>query len=204
MDHADHVRLIRAGVEGIGPRWLELGAGEGAFTLALADLLGPGAEIVAVDRDAGAIRRLADELPQRFPGRRLRTVVGDFRQPLPTGPFDGILAANSLHFVTDPAAVLRLAAKELRPGGRVVVVEYDADRGNPWVPHPFSAAQFPGMAADAGLINAREIGRVPSRFLGAIYAAVAEAADTADAADAAGADPALADADTSPASPTAS
>jgi len=200
VDHADHVRLIRAGVEGIGPRWLELGAGEGAFTLALADLLGPGAEIVAVDRDIGALRRLADELPQRFPGRRLRTVVGDFRQPLPAGPFDGILAANSLHFVTDPAAVLRPAAKKLRPGGRVVVVEYDADRGNPWVPHPFSAAHFPRMAADAGLINAREIGRIPSRFLGAIYAAVADAT-VADAADAAGADPAPADAASSPAFP---
>jgi ubiquinone/menaquinone biosynthesis C-methylase UbiE len=194
MDHADHVRLIRAGVEGIGPRWLELGAGEGAFTLALADLLGPGGEIVAVDRDAGALRRLADALPQRFPGRRLRTVTGDIRQPLPAGPFDGILAANSLHFVTDPAAVLRMAAKELRPGGRLVILESDADRGNPWVPHPVSAARFPGMAADACLINAREIGRVPSRVLGAIYAAAAEAAD------AAGADGGLADA----APPTAS
>src|SRR5262245_9714081 len=45
MDHRDHVALIRAGVEGAGRRWLELGAGEGAFTLALADLLGPGAAI---------------------------------------------------------------------------------------------------------------------------------------------------------------
>jgi ubiquinone/menaquinone biosynthesis C-methylase UbiE len=173
MDHADHVGLIRAGVEGAGPRWLELGAGEGAFTLALADLLGAGGEIVALDRDAGALRRLADEL-RRFPDRRLRTVAGDFRQPLPAGPFDGILAANCLHFVTDPEGVLRAAASELRPGGRVVVVEYDADRGNPWVPHPFSAARFRDIAANAGLADAREIGRVPSRFLGAIYAAAAE------------------------------
>jgi ubiquinone/menaquinone biosynthesis C-methylase UbiE len=187
VDHADHVRLIRAGVEGVGPKWLELGAGEGAFTLALADLLEPGGEILALDRDVGALRRLAEELPRRFPGRRLRTIVGDFRQPLPAGPFDGVLAANSLHFVTDPAAVLRAAAKELRPGGRVVVVEYEADRGNPWVPHPFSTARFPRIAADAGLANARAIGRVPSRFLGAIYAAVADAA-VADATDSALAD----------------
>jgi hypothetical protein len=62
----------------------------------------------------------------------------------------------------------------LRPGGRFVVVEYDADRGNPWVPHPFSVARFPGLGATAGFGPAREIGRVPSRFLGAIYAAVAE------------------------------
>ena len=175
MDHRDHVGLIRAGVEGAGPRWLELGAGEGAFTLALADVLGAGGEILALDRDRSALRRLEEEIGSRFPGTVLRTTVGDFRHALPAGPFDGILAANSLHFVTDPAAILGRAGSELRPGGRVVVVEYDADRGNPWVPHPFSAGRFPVIAAAAGLTNAREIGRVPSRFLGAIYAAAADA-----------------------------
>ena len=175
MDHRDHVGLIRLGVEGTGRRWLELGAGEGAFTLALADLLGPEAEILALDRDAGSLRRLADEFARRFPDRDLRVQVGDFREALPTGPFDGVLAANSLHFVTDPVAVLRRAAAAIRPGGRLIVVEYDADRGNPWVPHPFSSRRFAGLAADAGFRGVREIGRVPSRFLGAIYAAAADA-----------------------------
>jgi ubiquinone/menaquinone biosynthesis C-methylase UbiE len=174
MNHDDHVRLIRPGVEGAGTRWLELGAGEGAFTFALADVVGPGGEIVAFDRDGGALRRLADELPRRFPGVSLHTEVGDFRDELPEGPFDGLLAANSLHFVTDPADVLRRAAGRLAPGGRVVIVEYDADHGNPWVPHPFSVKRFAGIAEAAGLANAREIGRVPSRFLGAIYSAMAE------------------------------
>jgi len=89
MDHADHVGLIRAGLEGAGPRWLELGAGEGAFTLALADLLGAGGEIVALDRDAGALRRAADEVSRRFPASRLRTVAGDFRHPCRTGRSTG-------------------------------------------------------------------------------------------------------------------
>jgi ubiquinone/menaquinone biosynthesis C-methylase UbiE len=174
MNHDDHVRLIRAGVEAIGSRWLELGAGEGAFTLALADVLGPGGEIIALDRDAAALPRLADELPRRFPGVSLHTRIGDFRDELPAGPFDGVLAANSLHFVTDPADVLRRAADRLSLGGRAVVVEYDADRGNPWVPHPFSVKRFAEIAEAAGLTDAREIGRVPSRFLGAIYSATAE------------------------------
>jgi ubiquinone/menaquinone biosynthesis C-methylase UbiE len=174
MDHRDHVGLIWAGVEGAGPRWLELGAGEGAFTLALADVLGPAADIVALDRDASALRRLAADLPARFPGRRLRTVTGDMRDGLPDGPFDGVLAANSLHFLTDPVAVLRRVTAALRPGGRLVVVEYDADEGNRWVPHPFSSGRFEGLAADAGLVDPHGIGRVPSRFLGAIYAARAE------------------------------
>jgi SAM-dependent methyltransferase len=180
VDHDDHVELIRAGVEGAGPRWLELGAGEGAFTLALADLLGPGGQIVALDRDASAIRRLGSEMRRRFPRTSLDSRIGDFRDPLPGGPFDGILAANSLHFVADPAALVALARATLRPGGRFIVVEYDADRGNPWVPHPFSFRTWRSIAAPAGLPDPRLIGRVPSRFLGAIYAAVSEIPGTPD------------------------
>jgi ubiquinone/menaquinone biosynthesis C-methylase UbiE len=194
VDHRDHVGLIRRGLESarpaeeaalgsdvaavdrhsIGARWLELGAGEGAFTLALADLLGPGAEIVALDRDGSALHQLAEQLPRQFPGRSLEIVVGDFRDALPSGPFEGVLAANSLHFVADPVEVLRRARAILRPAGRLVVVEYDADRGNPWVPHPFSSGRFIELATEAGFDDPRVIGRVPSRFLGAIYAAAAD------------------------------
>ena len=174
MNHADHVGLIRAGVEGGGRRWLELGAGEGAFTLALADILGPGGDIVAIDRDAGALGRLETEMTRRFPDVRLRAGVGDFRETLPRGPFDGVLAANSLHFVVNPVAVVTLAGANLQPGGRFIVVEYDADRGNPRVPHPFSFETWRSIAAEAGLTDPRLIGRVPSRFLRAIYAAVSE------------------------------
>jgi ubiquinone/menaquinone biosynthesis C-methylase UbiE len=173
VDHQDHVRLIRPGVEGAGLHWLELGAGEGAFTLALADVLGPGGRIVAVDRDARALATLRDRLSHSFPATAVDVVVGDMRDALPDGPFDGLLAANSLHFTTDPAAVLRAALEQVRAGGRTVVVEYDADRGNPWVPHPFSSRRFAQIATAAGLTDPREIGRVPSRFLGAIYSAVA-------------------------------
>ena len=170
MNHDDHVGLIRSGVAGAGPRWLELGAGEGAFTLALADCLGAGGSIVALDRDRRALDRLAEAVAARFPGVGVRTVTGDFRSDLPPGPFDGVLAANSLHFVPDPSPVLRAAAARVGAGGRVVLVEYDADRGNPWVPHPFSARRGADLLRAAGFHDPHEIGRVPSRFLGAIYA----------------------------------
>jgi ubiquinone/menaquinone biosynthesis C-methylase UbiE len=178
MDHRDHVGLIRDGVAGGGRRWLELGAGDGAFTLALADLLGPGGSIVAVDRDRRALDRLREALAGSFPGVAVRAVGGDFRAEIPDGPFDGVLAANSLHFVDDPVPVLAVARTRLVSRGRVVVVEYDADRGNPWVPHPFSAGRARTIAEAAGFTAVREIGRVPSRFLGAIYAIAAEAPAT--------------------------
>jgi ubiquinone/menaquinone biosynthesis C-methylase UbiE len=167
--------LIRDGVIGAGPRWLELGAGRGAFTLALADLLGGEADIVAVDRDAGALRSLASTVRDRFPRAGLTTAAADFGRDLAIEPgFDGLLAANSLHFVRDPVRVIERSRRLVNPGGRVIVVEYDADHGNPWVPHPFSFERWQTLAAEAGLSGTRLIGRIPSRFLGAIYAAVSE------------------------------
>lgn len=176
MDHADHVALIKTGVDGSGPRWLELGAGRGAFTLALADLLGADAVIVAIDRSAGDLQHLEAAMSERFPATALRTVTGDFERPIALGeaPFDGLLAANALHFVRDATAVIGRFRPLLRAAARVVVVEYDSDSGNPWVPHPFSFRTWQTRAAHAGLVNTRLVGRVPSRFLGAIYAAVSE------------------------------
>ena len=184
MDHRDHVALLRPAIEA-GGRWADIGAGDGAFTLALADLLGPGGRIVAVDRDRAALDRAAAAVAARFPDTTLTTVVADFTRPLALaaeGPddlsldvgLDGLIAANSLHFVPRERQVdvVRALASLLRPGGRFAIVEYDADRGNPWVPNPFASTSWPRLAEAAGLVGTHEIGRVPSRFLRAIYSAV--------------------------------
>lgn len=41
VKQADLVGLLRGGVDAAGGRWADLGAGEGAFTFALSELLGP-------------------------------------------------------------------------------------------------------------------------------------------------------------------
>lgn len=172
VDHADHVRLIRDGVAGAGPAWADLGSGGGAFTLALADLLGPSGTVVSVDRDGAALRRQGDELRRRFPAVAVEPRVADFSRPLGLERLDGIVMANSLHFVRDKAPVLGLVRGYLRGGGRLVLVEYDADVGNPWVPYPLSFATWQGVATGAGFRETRRLAAVPSRFLGSIYSAV--------------------------------
>ena len=174
MDHRDHVALIRGGVPAAGGTWADIGAGEGAFTLALADVLGPGARIIAIDRDAGALVANAEAMAQHFPATQLTTLVADLERPLDLPDLDGLVAANSIHFVprARQVAAIRSLAAHLQPGAPFIVVEYDADRGNPWVPHPFSISGWERLAAEAGLEGTTEIGRVPSRFLGGIYGAV--------------------------------
>ena len=81
VDHRDHVGLIRDGVAGAGPSWADLGSGGGAFTLALADLLGPSGRIVSIDRDERP-PRAGRELQSRFPAVALEMRVADFNRPL--------------------------------------------------------------------------------------------------------------------------
>jgi ubiquinone/menaquinone biosynthesis C-methylase UbiE len=163
------VALIEGGVgprEGQkGGRWADLGAGEGAFTLALADLLGPESHIVAVDKDARALRAI---------GHGIETRVADFTKPLDLRDLDGIVMANSLHYVRDRQPLLQSVRAMLKPGGRLIIVEYGADRGNPWVPYPFTYSTWETMAAQAGFKNTRLLKTVPSRWLGSMYSAVTE------------------------------
>ena len=166
MERAELVALIKGGVSERGGRWADLGAGEGAFTLALAELLGPQAHIVAVDKDRRALSAI---------GGAIETRVADFTRPLDLHDLDGIVMANSLHYVRDKRPVLTAVHAMLRTGGRLILVEYGADRGNPWVPFPFTYTRWETMAAQAGFKNTRLLSTVPSRWLGTMYSAVSEA-----------------------------
>ena len=56
MDHTDHLELIRDGIQDQGGIWAEFGSGRGAFTLALAELIGLQGEIYSVDQDRKALK----------------------------------------------------------------------------------------------------------------------------------------------------
>jgi SAM-dependent methyltransferase len=174
MNHADHVTLIRAGVTQPGGTWADFGSGGGAFTLALADLLGPGATIYSIDRDTRAISEQEREMRARFPQTRARYITADFTKPLDLAPLDGIVMANSLHFVRAKAPVLQRIRAYLRPGGTLILVEYNADHGNLWVPHPLSYPAWEKLAIATGFKQTRLLATIPSRFLREIYAAASQ------------------------------
>ena len=109
----------------------------------------------------------------RFPPARVEYRVADFSAPLDLPPLDGIVMANALHYQRDKQALVRSLKGYLQPDGRFVLVEYNVDQGNPWVPYPLSFETWRRMAVDARFDEPRRLGRVPSLFLGAIYSALA-------------------------------
>ncbi len=172
MNHTDHVHLLRKGIPESGGTWADLGSGTGAFTLALAELLGPTGHIYSVDRDSGALRQQEQAMRQFSPTMNVTYMPADFTRPLNLPQLDGIVMANSLHFVRKKDEVLQRIAGYLRPSGRLLIVEYNADRGNMWAPYPFSYESWEVLARKNGFVETRLLERRPSRFLDEIYSAM--------------------------------
>jgi len=107
-----------------------------------------------------------------FPSITVEFLVADFTQRLDLPPLDGIVMANSLHYVRDKGAMLQRIHAYLKPGGRLLLVEYNVDRGNLWVPYPLSYPTWEGLALRNGFSDTQLLEKVPSRFLGEIYSAI--------------------------------
>jgi SAM-dependent methyltransferase len=176
MDVNDAVALIRDAVGNGSGVWADLGAGAGTFTHALARILDAGSTIYAVDDDVNAVaalRGLAATSPTR-----IVPVKADFTRSLEfpglgAKLLDGLLFANSLHFVINPERVLMQLARSVRVGGRVIVVEYDRRAPSRWVPYPIHASHWPQLAASAGLTGAAVTATRPSAYAGVLYTGVA-------------------------------
>jgi trans-aconitate methyltransferase len=153
--------------------WADLGCGDGVFTRLLAAWLPAGSLVYGVDRDAAVLRRLEQAPAGSTTGVTVQVLQADFTHRLDLPPLDGILLANSLHFVQNQAAVVGSLLSLLKPGGRLVVVEYNTRRSNGAVPFPVHEEEFLALATGAGLVNAEIRARAPSTFLGEMYTGVA-------------------------------
>lgn len=194
MTHRDAVDLIR---DAVAPRatpgglWADLGAGSGTFTRALAELLGPRGQVIAVDRDGRALARLlegrrsapegdagesaADSGPDR-PWAGIVVAEGDLREPhaipeLRAAPLNGALFANALHFDPEPADTLAGYRGLLAPAASIVVVEYDGRPASPWIPHPVPMTRLRAAAAAAGFGPPHITSERPSAYGGLLYCA---------------------------------
>ncbi len=102
---------------------LDIGTGTGR----MAELFAGAAErVVALDKNLEMLRVARAKL-QHLPTARIELVQGDFAElPLPDASFDTVLLHQVLHFAPDPAPALAEAARVLRGGGRIAIVDFAA------------------------------------------------------------------------------
>jgi ubiquinone/menaquinone biosynthesis C-methylase UbiE len=169
--------IVGAMPEHPGSIWADFGAGDGTFTRALVELLGPTSRVYAVDRDATALGEI-DQWPSAQRASVI-PVVADLVRPfelprLGGTQLDGALFANTLHFIRDPEEVLARLVALVKPGGRVVFVEYDRRASSRWVPFPIPSTRLPALAASVGLTPPVVTTTRQSAYGGELYVAASD------------------------------
>jgi ubiquinone/menaquinone biosynthesis C-methylase UbiE len=134
--------------------WFDLGCGSGLFSQALDELLPEDCLIYAIDKTFTS-----------FSSNQIRFLQLDFvKGPLPAVSVDGILMANSLHFVKDKLQFLNRIKKFLSAKGIFILVEYDIETSNQWVPYPISFRLTKSLFTQVGFESADKLSEIPSRF----------------------------------------
>jgi len=149
--------------------WADLGAGTGTFTLALASLLLPPGKIYAVDQDARALQ----QMPANYNDIIIETKAADFiKNDLLFTDLDGILMANALHYVKDKIGLINKLKNYIKEDGCFIIIEYETDNANPWVPYPIRYQALAQLFSEMGFESVEKLGEMPSRYQGKMYAAL--------------------------------
>ena len=150
--------------------WLDLGCGAGLFTLALASNLPAGSKIIAIDKDEKALRKI----PATRNDIIIETMAADFiYNSLDVKEVDGILMANSLHYVKDKELLLKKLISSMKANGVFLIVEYDRQKGNQWVPYPLTIDGAKALFKSLDYSRFHVLNKRPSVFGGYfMYAAI--------------------------------
>ena len=111
--------------------WADLGCGDGFFTYVLAGMLPRGSKIYAVDKQFQSLQKSAGNNTQ-IVFQNVDFIIDDLHLPV----LNGILMANSLHYVANKDNFLDKISTFLKPDGMFIIIEYDTTRSNRWVPFP--------------------------------------------------------------------
>jgi SAM-dependent methyltransferase len=131
----------------------DLGAGEGAFALLLAQRA---KKVIAVDTSAKMIE-VAREQALRHGVENVEYRLGDMEEiPIDTGAVDLVFFSQSLHHALHPERAVEEAARILVPGGRIVILDLVKHRfeearelyADEWL--GFSETEFEAMLEKAG------------------------------------------------------
>jgi ubiquinone/menaquinone biosynthesis C-methylase UbiE len=120
----------------------DIGAGEGYYTVRLAERVGVDGRVLAQDISREAL----DRLGRRVEKERLENIsikLGEADDPqLPADSFDRIFMVHMYHEVTDPYAFLWNMWPALNAGAQIIVVESESRAGSHGLPHTLLFCEF--------------------------------------------------------------
>ena len=112
-----------------GDRVADLGSGSGYFTVHLARAVDAAGRVWAVDVDEEMNAYLRERLA-REKIDNVEVVLGRYDDPLlPDGGVDLVVVIDTYHHIEDRPAYFRSLRRDLAPGGRVAVIDFDGRKG---------------------------------------------------------------------------
>jgi ubiquinone/menaquinone biosynthesis C-methylase UbiE len=140
--------------------WADLGCGSGLFTNALASLLKDESTIYAVDKNLSSFDKNSF-----LKNISIKPVQLNFENAtLPFNHLDGILMANSLHYVKNKKEFLEKLKTYLNEKACFLMVEYDTEISNDWVPYPISFLSIKKLFNESGFGSVTKINERPSAY----------------------------------------
>jgi ubiquinone/menaquinone biosynthesis C-methylase UbiE len=143
----------------------DFGAGSGLFALPMAKAVGSG-KVYAVELDEGFLDRIREKAREA----RVTNIVpvrGQFTDPaLPAMDVSVGFFHDVLHHVENRAAYLKSVARYIKPGGRIVVIEFDPAQ-SPHREQPelvVSKEQTRAWMAEAGFVPSQEVALFPDKW----------------------------------------
>jgi precorrin-6B methylase 2/mono/diheme cytochrome c family protein len=107
-----------------GAKVADIGAGTGYFTWRLAQHAGPKGKVIAVDIQQTMLN-LAAETVKQHGLVNVDYVLGKENDPrLPQQSLEMVFIAYSYHEFSEPETIMEAVRRSLKPGGRLVIVEY--------------------------------------------------------------------------------
>jgi SAM-dependent methyltransferase len=139
--------------------WADIGAGDGLFSAAMASLIAPGSTVYAIDKIKPAIKH-------RYPaGVSVISLAGDMTNAdFDVPPLNGIIAANSLHFIADQHECLKQLHSLCKPGAVFIIVEYDTNKPSAWIPYPLPYHALKKLFTGIGYSSTTRLGEIKSIY----------------------------------------
>lgn len=159
-------RVVRALGLRRGQTACELGAGPGYFALRLARAVGLRGHVYAVDAEPRMLGALVERI-RKARVRNVTPVLGLDEEPfLPPRACDLILVVNTYHHFPDGPAYLRRLRRSLKPGGRIVNIDFHKRETpvGPPLEHRVTREEFLRDARRAGLRLAGEFAFLPYQY----------------------------------------
>ena len=140
-------------------RWADLGCGSGLFTTVLAELLPNGSTVYAIDRSFQTITPPGNAVTIDFTQHNFENML-----PPDIENLDGIMMANSLHYISDKEKLIRKLIPLLKNDGHFIIIEYETKNVNPWVPYPVTYNELKQLFSDFGFQKIKKTGERPSVY----------------------------------------